>query len=180
MRGLLCPRLLPSVVLLLCSYALLQLCLPQPPSCLDLAITLLSTRVAVIAALLLLLCSLDGSSLSSGSERGTDGWDTSAPPPEQTPPPHTASVLALRAIRSISPVRPADRRRERWRLERGRSYRARLAVLRDMRDFFQLPQPRRPVPPPRVDRTTSSHRVLGHLPGRRRGSAATATTGHRP
>ena len=66
-----------------------------------------------------------------------------------------ASILALRAIQSISPVRRSDRRRERRRLERGRRYRARLAILRDMREFFQLPQPRRPrrpVLPPRVDR----------------------------
>ena len=66
----------------------------------------------------------------------------------------TASILALRAIRSISPVRAADRRAERRRVERGRPYRPRLAVLREMREFFELPQPRRnrrPIVPPLVD-----------------------------
>ena len=66
----------------------------------------------------------------------------------------TVAILALRAIRSISPLRPADRRAERRRLERGRRYRARLGILRDMREFFELPQPRhhrRAVVPPRVD-----------------------------
>ena len=40
------------------------------------------------------------------------------------------------------------------RLERGRRYRAKLSVLRDMRDFFGLPQPqrnRRPPVPQRVE-----------------------------
>ena len=55
----------------------------------------------------------------------------------------TASLLAQRAIALISPVRPRDRRRERRRLERSRRLRARTAILRDMRDFFGLPQPRR-------------------------------------
>ena len=65
-----------------------------------------------------------------------------------------ASILALRAIRTVSPERAADRRAERRRLARNRRYRARLAVLRDMRHFFGLPQPRRqrrPVQPPQVD-----------------------------
>ena len=55
----------------------------------------------------------------------------------------TASLLAQRAIALISPVRPRDRRRERRRVERSRRLRARAAILRDMRDFFGLPQPRR-------------------------------------
>ena len=59
----------------------------------------------------------------------------------------TASIRAERAIVSISPIRPADRRVERRRIEMGRHYRARLATLRDMRRFFGLPQP---LPPRRV------------------------------
>ena len=55
----------------------------------------------------------------------------------------TASILAQRAIAQISPVRQRDRRRERRRIERGRRLRARAAILRDMREFFGLPQPRR-------------------------------------
>ena len=65
----------------------------------------------------------------------------------------TASVLAERAIRSISQIRPADRRAERRRVERGRRYRARLATLQDMRRFFGLPRPQHPrrvVVPPRA------------------------------
>ena len=61
--------------------------------------------------------------------------------------------MALRAIRTVSPERATDRRAERRRLARNRSYRARLAVLRDMRNFFGLPQPhrqRRPVQPQQV------------------------------
>ena len=83
-----------------------------------------------------------------------DGWDTSAPPPEQTPPYRLGTSTTY--YKEHKPVRPADRRKERRRLERDRRYRARLAVLRDMREFFQLPQPRRPrraATPPRVDRT---------------------------
>ena len=55
----------------------------------------------------------------------------------------TASFRALLAIREISRVRPADRRAEQCRLARGRCNRARAAVLRDMRDFFGLPQAQR-------------------------------------
>ena len=63
----------------------------------------------------------------------------------------TASLRALRAIRSISPIRAADRREERRWLERNRRNRARLAVLRNIRDHFGLPQPQRPrrAPVPR-------------------------------
>ena len=64
-----------------------------------------------------------------------------------------ASILALRAIRTVSPERAADRRAERRRLARNRRYRERLGVLRDMRNIFGLPQPhrqRRPVQPPQV------------------------------
>ena len=66
----------------------------------------------------------------------------------------TASILAQRAIALVSPVRPCDRRRERRRLERGRRLRARSAILRDIRDYFSLPQPRRVqcvAAQPRVD-----------------------------
>ena len=54
-----------------------------------------------------------------------------------------ASVLALRTIRETSTVRARERRSERRRLARDRHYRARLAVLRDMRDLLRIPQPRR-------------------------------------
>ena len=54
-----------------------------------------------------------------------------------------AAILAQRAISRISPVRDRDRRREARRLERNRRARATAAVLRDMRAFFGLPQPRR-------------------------------------
>ena len=66
----------------------------------------------------------------------------------------TAAILALCAIRSISPLRRADRRAERRRLERDRRYRARLGILRDMQEFFELSHPQRPrraVVPPWVD-----------------------------
>ena len=55
----------------------------------------------------------------------------------------TAAILALRAIHSVSPVRATDRRAERRRIARDRRYRERLAVLREMCQFLQLPQPRR-------------------------------------
>ena len=63
-------------------------------------------------------------------------------------------MVAQRAIALISPVRPRDRRRERRRLERSRRLRARAVILRDMRHFFGLPQPRRVqrvVPQPRIN-----------------------------
>ena len=66
----------------------------------------------------------------------------------------SASILALRAIRSISPVAAADRKAERRRLERDRRYRARLGILREMREVLGLPQlrrNRRPPVPRRVD-----------------------------
>ena len=65
----------------------------------------------------------------------------------------TASFRALRAIRCISPIRAADRTEERRRLERDRRNRARSAVLRDVRDYFGLPQPQRPcrAPVPRQE-----------------------------
>ena len=64
------------------------------------------------------------------------------------------SILAQRAISLVSPLRESDRRRERRRLARNRRTHAKAAVLRDMRSFFGLPQPRRQqrvVAPPRVD-----------------------------
>ena len=66
----------------------------------------------------------------------------------------SASILALRAIHSISPVTAAHRRAERCRLERDRRYRARLGILREMREVLGLPQlrrRRRPQVPRRVD-----------------------------
>ena len=65
-----------------------------------------------------------------------------------------ASILAQRAISLVSPLLESDKRRERRRLSRKRRARAKAAVLRDMRSFFGLPQPRRQqrvVAPPRVD-----------------------------
>ena len=55
----------------------------------------------------------------------------------------TASILAQHAIALVNPVRASNRRRERRRLSRNRRLRARAAILRDMRSYFGLPQPRR-------------------------------------